>query len=52
MPGPRAGSPCVSEGVQDVRIERLARDLGIAKAGSYWHFRDRKALLPSILDYW
>jgi AcrR family transcriptional regulator len=41
-----------SEGVQGVRVERLARDLGIAKSGFYWHFRDRSDLLQSILDYW
>ena len=41
-----------SEGVQGVRIERLARDLGIAKAGFYWHFRDRSDLLQGMLDYW
>ena len=41
-----------TEGVQGVRIERLARDLGIAKAGFYWHFRDRSELLQSILNYW
>lgn len=41
-----------SEGVQGVRVERLARDLGIAKSGFYWHFRDRSELLQSILDYW
>ena len=41
-----------SEGVQGVRVERLARDLGIAKAGFYWHFRDRRDLLKSILAYW
>jgi AcrR family transcriptional regulator len=41
-----------SEGVQGVRVERLARDLGIAKAGFYWHFRDRPDLLQNVLDYW
>jgi AcrR family transcriptional regulator len=41
-----------SEGVQGVRVERLARDLGIAKAGFYWHFRDRPDLLHNVLDYW
>jgi len=41
-----------SDGVQGVRVERLARDLGIAKAGFYWHFRDRRDLLQSMLDYW
>jgi AcrR family transcriptional regulator len=41
-----------TEGVQGVRIERLARDLGVAKAGFYWHFRDRNDLMQSILAYW
>ena len=41
-----------SEGVQGVRVERLARDLGIAKAGFYWHFRDRRDLFQGLLDYW
>ena len=40
------------EGVQGVRVERMARDLGIAKAGFYWHFRDRSDLLQSLLDHW
>jgi AcrR family transcriptional regulator len=39
-------------GVQGVRIERLAREIGIAKSGFYWHFRDRGELMQSILDYW
>ncbi len=35
-----------------IRIERLARDLNIAKSGFYWHFKDRKDLLNKVLDYW
>ena len=41
-----------SDGIQGVRVERLARNLGIAKAGFYWHFRERRDLLQSLLDYW
>ena len=48
----RALEVLAAEGVQGVRVERLARDLGIAKAGFYWHFRDRRDLLQSMLDYW
>ena len=48
----RALEVLASEGVQGVRVERLARDLGIAKAGFYWHFRDRRDLMKSMLDYW
>ncbi len=40
------------EGVEAVRVERLARDLGIAKSGFYWHFEDRPDLLTQLLDYW
>jgi AcrR family transcriptional regulator len=40
------------EGVQGVRVERLARDLGVAKSGFYWHFRDRADLLRGLLRYW
>lgn len=33
-------------------MEGLARALGIAKAGFYWHFKDREDLLRQLLDYW
>ncbi|MHC4350247.1 MAG: TetR/AcrR family transcriptional regulator, partial [Planctomycetota bacterium] len=36
------------EGIQGVRVERLARDLGVAKSGFYWHFRDRDDLLRGL----
>ena len=39
-------------GIESVRVERLARGLGIAKSGFYWHFRDRAHLLQDMLDYW
>lgn len=40
------------EGVRGVRIEVLARTLGISKSGFYWHFRDREELLRQMLAYW
>lgn len=40
------------EGVDAVRVERLARELGIAKSGFYWHFKDRSDLLDQLVDYW
>lgn len=48
----RALDVLAAEGYQGVRVERLARDLGIAKAGFYWHFRDRRDLMQSMLNYW
>ncbi len=39
-------------GVAGVTVEGLARSLGIAKAGFYWHFRDRDDLLFQLLEHW
>jgi AcrR family transcriptional regulator len=39
-------------GHQAVRIEPLARALGVSKGGFYWHFEDRQALLEEMLDAW
>ena len=39
-------------GLDAVRIEALARDLGVTKGGFYWHFADREALLAAVLDSW
>lgn len=39
-------------GIDGVRIERLARDLGVAKSGFYYHFRDRPDLLKQMIKYW
>jgi AcrR family transcriptional regulator len=40
------------EGIQGVRVERLARDLGVTKGSFYWHFKDRSDLFGSLLEYW
>ncbi len=43
----------LSEGGPDaVRVEALARRLGVSKGGFYWHFDDRGALLEEMLDSW
>ena len=39
-------------GPDAVRIELLARALGVTKGGFYWHFSDRRALLEEMLDTW
>ena len=39
-------------GPDAVRIEPLARALGVSKGGFYWHFEDRQALLEEMLDTW
>ena len=39
-------------GLDAVRIEPLARALGVTKGGFYWHFDDRRSLLEEMLDAW
>jgi len=41
-----------SGGPDAVRIEPLAKALGVTKGGFYWHFEDRQTLLDEILDAW
>jgi AcrR family transcriptional regulator len=41
-----------SGGVDAVRVEPLAKRLGVTKGGFYWHFADRGALLGEMLDTW
>ena len=41
-----------SSGVEAVKIERLAKGLGISRSGFYWHFKNRQDLLEHLLDYW
>jgi AcrR family transcriptional regulator len=49
----RAGLDALRKGgVAEVRVERLAADLGITKGSFYWHFRDRGELLDALLEYW
>lgn len=39
-------------GPEAVRVETLARTIGVTKGGFYWHFDDRGALLAEMLDAW
>lgn len=39
-------------GVDAVRVEPLAKRLGVTKGSFYWHFRDRNALLAAVLEAW
>jgi len=42
----------LARGVTGVRVERLARALGVTKGSFYWHFKDRQDLLAQLLAYW
>jgi AcrR family transcriptional regulator len=39
-------------GIDAVRVEPLAKALGITKGSFYWHFADRRALLDAMLESW
>ena len=48
----RALATLLEAGIEQVRVERLAKDLGVTKGSFYWHFRDRQHLLDELLEYW
>lgn len=39
-------------GLDGVRVEPLAKRLGVTKGSFYWHFKDRQELLDALLDRW
>ena len=48
----RALDTLESKGVEAVKIEKLAKELGISRSGFYWHFKNRQDLLEHLLDFW
>lgn len=42
----------LEEGVQGVKVDRLAQRLGVTKGGFYKHFAHRDALLAQLLALW
>jgi AcrR family transcriptional regulator len=40
------------QGIHGVRVEALAKRLGITKGSFYWHFKDRGALFDAMLEEW
>ncbi|MGF1465521.1 MAG: TetR/AcrR family transcriptional regulator [Sandaracinaceae bacterium] len=47
-----AARALTEQGVDGVKIERLARTLGVTKGSFYWHFAHRRELLDAIVDHW
>ncbi|WP_225028661.1 TetR/AcrR family transcriptional regulator [Xinfangfangia pollutisoli] len=39
-------------GTAALRVETVARQIGISKGSFYWHFRDRSAWRDALLDWW
>ena len=42
----------VSGGINAVRVEPIAKTLGVTKGSFYWHFDDRRAWLDAMLAEW
>ncbi|MFV3074355.1 TetR/AcrR family transcriptional regulator [Niveispirillum fermenti] len=42
----------VARGVDAVKIDRLAREIGVSRGSFYWHFKSRGELLAALLTYW
>ena len=41
-----------SGGIDRVRVESLAKNLGVTKGSFYWHFKDREQFLDELLNFW
>ena len=39
-------------GIDAVRIDPLAKQLGVTRGSFYWHFKDRAALHQAMLQQW
>src|SRR6478609_2784515 len=39
-------------GLAGVRVEAVARRLGVTKGSFYWHFTDRQALVEAVVARW
>ncbi len=42
----------VEEGIDSIRITRLANDLGVTRGSFYWHFQNREDLINSLVSFW
>ena len=42
----------IAEGIDAVRITRLADELNVSRGSFYWHFSNREDLIAALVDYW
>ncbi len=42
----------IEEGINAVRITRLANELKMTRGSFYWHFSNREDLIEALVDYW
>ena len=41
-----------TQGIEAVKVAPLAASLGVTTGSFYWHFKNRRALLHAVLEYW
>ena len=39
-------------GIEAVRVDTLAKGMGITRGSFYWHFKNRRELLHAVVDRW
>lgn len=42
----------IRDGVEAVKIDRIARECGVTRGGFYWRFKNRDELLDALLEDW
>ncbi len=42
----------IDRGIDAVRVDLLARQMGVTRGSFYWHFKDRDDLLRGVLQAW
>lgn len=42
----------IEEGIDAVRITRLAEELKVTRGSFYWHFSNREDLIDALVNYW
>lgn len=42
----------IDEGIEAVRITRLAQALEVTRGSFYWHFSNREDLIDALVEYW
>jgi AcrR family transcriptional regulator len=47
-----ARATLIREGIAGVKVERLAKKLGVTRGGFYWFFKSRGELLDALLEDW
>jgi AcrR family transcriptional regulator len=40
------------DGGAKLRIDALVKELGVSKGSFYWHFKNRKAFMHDLIEYW